>query len=279
MSRRPSIPFQPRTLHVIGDTHFGGFAAGRQAIVKNDLARSTVPQSVYRIQVGDFISTGVDSLFDTARAWMDSLGGDWWAAVGNHDLDSPAGDRTPDEAAALMGMPAADYTVDLGFCVLVVMFIRAPGSAGPTPDYTWLTDTLDGLTDRVVFLVGHPPLVDINPNGNVGLGGDTSTFFSAEIMAIIDPRTCVKAYLCGHTHPGLNEIGTVMSIDTGTREIAQLTNPCAYYTTPDVNWTDGLWSMWVTVYPDRFEVRARDHGAHQWVGSSLENIPVWVFPL
>lgn len=271
------IPNPNKTFHLIGDIQTP--TAARMSIVTEDMQSGLVPDVPYRITVGDFINSGASGFPDSAYIpmieFIESLGtGEWWSCVGNHD----AHDRTPAQAAALMGMPDVNFVVDLGFMVFVFIWARCvvagqqPGQSYPT-DVAWLEAQLANYPDRKVAVVAHPPLYDPRPINSISTEND-------EILAVLDANPCVKMWLCGHTHVDIEHEGIANSINTGTRNIAQLNGSALVYTTPlPVRWDDRLCSLFVTVNDDHIEVRARDHGARQWVGLGPAQTKVWTHPI
>lgn len=277
MSRRWPIPSPSRTIHIVGDPQ--GISATRKGMVLADLALSAVPDVAHRVCVGDLVAgQGEAHRFPAAIAFMDAMGsGQWWSCVGNHDYDYQSPTPDPDAAAANMGMPGKDFSVDLGYAVLVVTYVRAASTYDPSNPYdpTWLGTELDKYPDRTCLVVAHPPLVkEFADDGGTGLAPEVDA-----IMAVLDSRPQAKAWLSGHTHWGIEfSRNLALTVDTGSRAIAQINGGSLYYTTPGVDWTDRLWSAYLTVESDRLEVRFRDHGAHQWVNANGGG-RLWTFPL
>lgn len=266
----PSPTVLDRTVHLIGDIQTP--SQSRCNIVTDDMTR--VPDVPTRITVGDFINSGVegwpDSSYTPMIEFIESLGtGDWYSVAGNHDAHG----RTPEQAAAIMGMPGANFVLDLGHVVFVCMWIRCavagqePGQSIAT-DTAWLSSTLAGLTDRKVVLVGHPPLYDPRPINSISTE-------NAAILATLDANPNVVAYFCGHTHVPINHAGILTELDTGSRTIAQLNGSALVFTTPGVEWNDGLASLFVTFLDDALEVRFRDHAARRWVGGGSQRSALW----
>lgn len=271
------IPNPARTIHLIGDIQTP--TAARRQIVTSDMTSGAVPDVPYRVTVGDFIDSGVSGFPDSAYApmieFIESLGsGQWWSCAGNHD----AHDRTPAQAAALMGMPGANFTVDLGFVVLVVMWVRCAYAAGQQPgasiptDTAWLDTTLDQYAERRVVIVGHAPLWDPRPANSISTE-------NAQLISIINNHPQVVGYFCGHTHIDIATEGIAHHLPVGNRTIAHLNGSALVYTSPDHNWNDRLCTQFVTFEEDRIEVRYRDHGARQWVGGGPTQQRVWTHPL
>jgi len=274
VSRSHPLPPRANTLHVVGDTQ--AISSARAAMVSADFTRPTVPDVPYRVQVGDLIGgTGEPSLFPAAIALLDSMGtGQWWACVGNHDYDYQDGSPGPADAAASMGMPGLNFTVDLGYAMLIVSYVRVGVSLNdPNPyDPTWLDEQLTEHAGRTCLIAAHGPLEHPDEGGPHVPEAD-------EIMAVLAEHDNAKAWLHGHTHTVIDHPRLVMPLDVGGRTIAHINGSATYYTDPDVDWTDRLCTTWLTVEPDWLEVRFRDHGAHQWIGGGPSGSRVWTYPL
>lgn len=267
-TRENPTPVRHRTLQVIGDTHIGATLQNRLDRVTADVKRPGVPQVDYRFQVGDLCGTVADSYYTTARAFMDGLGGTWFAGVGNHDVDG----RSAEAAAALMGIPAPNYTVDLGYAVLVVFYVRCQGHGSqPAPDYAWLDAQLTAHADRVVIVAGHGPLVYAGVS-NPNIAPDYEA-----ILAVLDTHPCVKIYIAGHIHSDIRFWGVQQVISTGSRNIAHLIPGAIYNVTPGTDWFDPLFTAWLTVWDDRLEIRWREHNKRQWVGAGPRYERVWTY--
>ena len=268
------IPPLENTLHLVGDTQ--QVNRQRRNIVLNDLDHPSVPDVAHRVQVGDFSGNGLGTQFPESIAFMDAMGsGQWWATIGNHDLDQGI---TLEAAAAAIGMPAPNYSVDLGYMVIVAYHVRAglmlADGTGPTnqptPDTAWLDTELAKYPDRTVAVLAHP-----NLNGTTlfvpNAVGEMATEDDDVIRPVLADHPCVKAWICGHSHRPINYHGMVTSLTIGGRNVTAIDCGAMLYTGSSIEWTDELWSPYLTVYDDGLDVRFRNHAAHQWVGGSHEN--------
>ena len=283
MARRWPIPQPDRTFHLVGDVQGIPYLSAKQSraeVVLADVAR--LPDVEHRVQVGDFVSSHADTAFPPTIEFMDKLGGGtWYATVGNHDAPiaelEPELARSADAAAVLMGMPGKNWVVDLGYAVLIGFYIRAWGRlAEEAPDFGWLADTLDEHEGRTCMVVAHPPIRGtITHNAAEMLTADDAT-----LRSIIEYMPQLKVWLCGHTHSPLIK-PVVQNVRVGSRLIAQVNGSALLNTAPATaldRW-DPLRTLYVTVLDDRIEVRFRDHGAHAWIGGSVESRAVQVLPI
>lgn len=253
MSREWPEPPADRTIQLIGDLHIGAsYPVVRRDKIVTDLSSPLVPDPAVRLLMGDFTQAGTAAQASTAVTWADTMPGDapWYSLVGNHDL----WDDTPgDTMAESFGMSAANYTIDLGFCVVVCV-----GPIGiDTPDRTtvviaqatvdWLDTTLTSLAGRDVLVAAHAPLY------NTVLGGastenrsDAAGFFicaptyasrddgvrDGPIRDVLDAHSNVRAWLSGHTHTSFatDLAGTV---NLGTRTIGWVNTSAVFYVGKD----------------------------------------------
>lgn len=273
------LPNPAKSFHLIGDIQTP--TSARRTIVTTDMQSGAIPDVPLRVTVGDFVNSGVsgapDGDYATMIDFIESLGsGEWYSCAGNHD----AHDRTPAQAAALMGMPGANFVVDAEYldAVFVFAWVRCayaaaqePGASTPT-DVNWIDSTVAGYSSRRVFIVGHAPLWDPRPQNSVSTEND-------QLIELCNDYPQVKGWLCGHTHVDMNHEGIVHALDVGSREIAHINGSALVYTGSSAEWYDPLCTQFVTLEDDRLEVRFRDHGARQWTGGGPYRQRVWTFPL
>lgn len=292
--RRWPIPHPTRTLHVIGDLHITGQTETRKKILTDDVtAAATTPP---RLQVGDMTVNSNEGEDEQAIWFLDGLGGDWWAIVGNHDIVG----RSAADAAAAWFMPGKDFVVDLGFAVLICIGPDASNAGGMiyrTATANWLDTQLTTYADRVCLIGCHMPFYgtvgvaasDVpekkssfdlgyylrgegaiheapNPDGNKG----------EELWAVVEAHDNAKAWLSGHTHSNLQAVDLVKPVTVGGRGFAHINAGAPQG--PRNSWLDPIATAYVSVLDDRLEVRFRNHGAHQWVGTGPERRRVWIIP-
>ena len=269
MARARLKPRADRTVHFITDPHFGAIATARSAKALADIGHSTVPVPVCHVVGGDIIENGLASEDTTALAWLNQLPAPYHVACGNHDVYLNA--RTVAAWEAAYGV-ARNRTVDLGFIQLVFV---APDSDTRTltqATLDWLDATLAAATKNC-WGVCHYPLA----NTHVGdTGGATPQWSSAEanfqigpdadLRAIANARTRLKAWLSGHTHtePSVSGVNFTKLENVGTRTIACVNGSSLYYTGRSASVFDPIRSFYLTDVGTGVEIRPRNHGAASW---------------
>lgn len=289
MTRHWPLPPVDRTLHLIGDMHFGSpeMTAAKKRIVAADLARPAVPQVEHRVQVGDLTDTATSAQDIEGLTWMQSLSGTPHYVIGNHDM---WGVRTAAQAATAWGLPGKDYTVDLGYALLAVIGPDGINSVNLT-GLTYAQATLDWLDAQLtsatkpVIVAAHPPLQNtVGLMGGAGYGSSESVDFSAQpnagVRAVLAEHAGSRsvAWVSGHTHSPVDAPYLVKNEPVGTGAVLAVNALCLAYTGTTKDAHDPLISVFLTVTDDAFEVRFRDHGAHQWVGGGPAGIRAWSVP-
>lgn len=284
MTRTYPIPPAHKTLHMIGDLHWGHFTLteSRRSIVADDITtRSGLPDVPYRLQMGDLTDTAQPEQDAAAMSWMESLGGTPLYLVGNHDMYFG---RTGAQAAAAWGAPGKDYTLDLGYALLVVIGPDALNTGSTGVEYhsvtqTWLDTQLTAATGPVI-IAAHAPLQ--NTEAKLSHAYEFSAQPNAEIRAVLADHSArlPLAWCSGHTHSPITtaNLAKAETVGGGTM-LALNTSSLSRLSTANA-WTDHLISFFLTVEDDRWDVRFRNHGAHQWVGGvggSTER-RVWTMP-
>ena len=289
MSRKWPIPTDTdRTLHCVGDVHIGGLEQRRQDLLLADLLRPSVPSLAHHLQLGDMVNTPGAAEDAAAVAFMDQIaaraGGDWHTVIGNHDIWSNA--RTSDQAAAAYGMPAGNYTVDLGYAVLVCL---APTTLGANQadmplDTAWLNSALLANSDRPCMIAAHAPLHEtVSPEGTnadywTSMDGGFYVYNDTEVRTVLADNPNSKVWLSGHTHSPLASTDVVKRerVAPGAHYLAHVNTSSIIYTRKNVvEWTASLATAYVTFLDTKVEVRFRDHGRAQWVGSGQDLVRAW----
>lgn len=277
-------------LKLWGDLHHGGVAEGRTDKVLTDVLTGNVPTPNYHIAVGDLVDAvqidandlGHPNWDVRALKWLNSLNAPWYAALGNHDILTGTSSRDAPAAAAAFGLPAMNYTVDLGTVVLVFISPTTEQANNTTCVYdattlAWLTTTLAGISKDVILIV-HAPLYNTVLGDSSTYNTSTATGFwaagayldadSSALTTIIAANANVKGYICGHTHSPLLATALTTTVTLGGRQVAHINCSALYYQKKSVYWNDPLISPYLLYSPsaNTFEVRWRDHGKGIWTG-------------
>lgn len=294
-------PPMARTIGIIGDTHFGhiNMTATRKAMIQTDLIAS-FPNPLAFIHVGDVVAGEVNDPEDDytaldaeANDWLDEItaatGSPWYAAIGNHDIWQNTRDRTDFEAV----YGPANRVIDLGrFKVIIVSpdtmeEFTGVGDAGTgdtskikltAATLTWLDAQL-AATSKDCLIVGHAPLKntfiadhvgDVDSNDDPFYIGSVGGVNDVELRAVIADHANAKAFISGHTHPNLwysaaADAGRayVKAETIGSHTVAAINVPAPAYTGGTAQYNIAA-STAVTYYPDRIEVRWRDHNSRMW---------------
>ena len=285
MSRKWPIPTDTdRTLHCIGDIHIGGLSQLRKDILLDDLTRPAVPAVSNHLQLGDMTNDATTDQDAEAVAFLNAIGGDWHAVVGNHDIWSNV--RTSEQAATAWGMPAANYTVDLGYAVLICLSPTTLGAnqADMPLDTEYLNAQLVANSDRPCLIAAHGSLYDtVSPEGtnaDYWTSKDPGFFVynDADVRAVLADNPNSKVWLSGHTHSPLASTDIVKreQVAAGAHYLAHVNTSSIIYTRKNVvEWNASIATSYVTFLDNTVEVRFRDHGRHQWVGSGSELVKAW----
>jgi hypothetical protein len=284
-------PDGAKTIHSIGDLHFGPLNAMRRAQFERDLNTGRVlPSPAARVQVGDGVETWTLANDTALSTYMANLPEDapYYGIVGNHDMypDTRSGEAAID-AWSWQVNTSRNWTVDLGFIRLIGVSpndLEHPTSPRIILDevtLTFLDDTLAAATNDC-FIFCHAPLFG-TVGGNIATHWiSTEEGFYAQdptdILAILDARTRAKVWVSGHTHSPLSTPDFVKLHSCGTRNIVAVNSSAIYYTgrTAQQN-SDPICSVFLTYDPPNVEVRARDHGARVWTtigGSRVTSVAI-----
>lgn len=282
----PQVSTPERTLHLIGDNHYGANVpttakpTTRGPKIINDLGSPLIPDVAAHVFLGDNVNDGLTSQDADFLAYQAQFPGTKITALGGHDFWN--GVRTPAAAAAALGMSGVSYVQDLGFLKVAVlgcdstdafgsMILNAPGSGG---QIDWLDDTLASDPDTPYAVAFHQPL-----NDTVGRDAPADQFRSidagffnsrdADLRTVIGARSNLRLWLSGHTHTPTYDTA-LASVET----IGGNTIGCVNGSSPFYNHSTGITtfepirSVYVTYLDDsggeRIEVRFRDHGARRW---------------
>jgi hypothetical protein len=287
------VPPAEQTIHLVGDSHFELMTMTRQSKIVEDLRHPLVPDVTVHVQTGDQ-NRAAATQDEAFRRFIRRVGGQWWLACGNHDIQSCT--RTVLQWAAAYGMPGREYAVDLGYVKL--LFISPPDFARQqmidARTCSWLDVEL-GNAGKPCYVVNHFPLFNTvggtDPNGPavaaVDMRYDWTSLHSApafyvrpdtELRAVLANHLNAVAYLYGHTHNRLQVPNVVCGLDLGTHVMACVNSSSIAYLAKSTRpkgeqLHDPICTLFVTYVdavegatpaPAAIEVRARDHGAQAW---------------
>jgi len=271
-------------LHLVSDVHCqeDSWARARIGKVLDDADRMVGRHTIdAHLVMGDLTNTALPAEASLWAAWRDGLasGGAQrpvHAVLGNHDLNQ----LTPDQAAALLGLPAANYIQDVGdvrliALALTVLPIGNSARMVVPPEALAFLDAQLGATTRPCLVLFHAPLAE-----TVGVGDLATSFTSEEdwVKAHSDPaggdgvlrqilaaHPNAVAWISGHTHSPISTPGLVTTVDLGSHRIAAVNASGLWYTGRSIEAHDPLCGLLLSVLDEHtFEVRFRDHGAGVW---------------
>jgi hypothetical protein len=286
-----SWPYPPArfpTLHLIGDVHaaVSGLPVYPHTQRRDKVAADVlqIPQPLARVQVGDITNDGTAAQDALAIAFMNSLGGQWYTALGNHDIEQNA--RTAAAWATAYGLASKNYTADLGFAKLIFVGPDAIGA-----NMTLAAATLTFLTDELAnagkdcFVISHAPLYNTVVGSTTGPGAvwsSTEAFFyiypDADIRAILNAQPNAKAFISGHTHSTIDTPGFIKSESVGTRNIICINCSATFYTGRTFEWYDPLITLFLPHTGSNLEIRFRNHGAGIWDAIGVSRVVTMPIP-
>lgn len=285
MTRAWPVPTSPNTLLFVGDIHWGGINVARAARVSQDMAALNNPTVAAIVAIGDSTHNGTSEEDAATAAFLATFGDeDVYTACGNHDIWGNA--RTPAQWAAAWGVPSKNYTVDLGFAMLI--FVGPDQLTGDNTTIILTQATLDWLDAQLAaagskrcIVVCHAPLYGTvlgdstsytSMDGPFHVQAPTAGGQSAAIYAVLAAHTNAVAWISGHTHSPPTSPRLVCGVDLGEHTLAAINCSALYYVGKSAELTDPLYSQWVTLLDDRIEVRYRNHAAAQWVSPNSRGV-------
>lgn len=159
--------------------------------------RTMTPLPDMLICTGDLTDKGDTGSYELLKEALASAPCETHLCIGNHD------DRD-NFLSVFPETPTCDgfvhYTVDKGAFVLVVLDTMEPGEHGGSfcdRRATWLTKTLDALSDRpVVIALHHPPV----RHGIKWMDAEMDAEWIKNLSAVLSNRRNIRAMLAGHIH-------------------------------------------------------------------------------
>jgi hypothetical protein len=260
----PSITFQ-----VISDTHIDSIS---QFKLDDIVADQPITPS-FILHAGDITNDGTSAQQTKALTFLGRLPSTWYIVNGGHDVLV----YTPAQVATTYGMAGQNYTVDLGFCVLIVLGMDTPSSGViSATQRTFLENSLAGTAKQCVVLC-HMPLFYTVLNDN------TTDYFdsrdmgianSLQIRSILALHDNAVAWISGHAHSPLSSVDVFKTELVGAHNMAMISVSSPYYTKKGATnvAAEPIITVYVTVGVSGIQVRARDHLNKRWAKQT--NIPL-----
>lgn len=274
MSTRP-WPLPPSgglLIHHVSDTHFGyrPWSYDESEHLQDDLLDNLVPEPDVFVHTGDITEAGAHVEDAFALRWLHraARGRPSLWAMGNHDVRA----RTVHTRATWERTyrRAANTFVDVDGVRLVTFAVDDfTGNTTPwvVPSATWAwLDTVVGAASGPVILVSHYPPSDL------GVAPENHIQPDASLDALVDGHPAIVGMLCGHMHWDLDDPRAAKFATVGGRSIPVLTDISSMLSLDGYSRDQSArlqsHSAYVSVLPDRWEVRYRAHGTHAWSGPS-----------
>lgn len=280
-----------KTVHFIGDIHFGQINTTRTEKLLADLALPSCPQPVARFQIGDLTNESDKTSQDaTAKAFLEALEAlpgepPLHFVAGNHDLYFPTEEgtaRTRAEWAEAYGTEQR-LAIDLGFVKLIGVSPVGEGLHLDEEDISFI-DTQLGNTTKPCWVCTHYPLKETLTGPTEGPNAIYATtafgWFmrgpnnedDTEVREVLAEHSNAQAYVCGHTHSPISTQGQVRTLELGGKDVAHINCSAIAYVGTAFHIYDPIRTPWLTFVDDNtIEVRWRDHGRGAWVGPTPED--------
>ena len=265
----PLLPAGALTVHHVSDTHFGyrpwSYAESDHMLA--DLEQGLIAGVDLMVHTGDITDNGAAVEDSYARGWLPEAAGAaaLLVCMGNHDVRvrEPVPSRLAWEDA--YDRPANTF-VDVQGVRFVSFAADADGPDGWRPSaatWAWLDGVLAAAPGPVVLADHYPPWELNNwPVNSVQPAGT--------LAQMVADYPAVAGMMCGHMHWEIDDPRAARFVTIGGRSIPVLTDISSMLSI-DGNARDRSaqfqsYSAYVSMWPDRWEVRYRAHGAHAWSG-------------
>ena len=256
-------------MHCLGDLHAGAITDVRLKAVRRDVARLSAP--ALHLQIGDSTERGTPAQDEVALRFLERLPGPWVTALGNHDILH--NERRPADWARVFGQPSQNFSVDLGF-VLVVMI--GPNRSEPGRRAGQLSPATLAFLERELTGAGKDCWIACHwPLFRTVMGDPRLHFTSAmdafhakpdgRIRAILARHPNARLWLSGHTHSPLSAPGLIKRVRLARNRTLLAINASALVGIGKRRDPRApLCTLYLTQRRDRIEVRCRDHRAGRW---------------
>lgn len=264
----------------VSDTHFGyrpwSFAESDGML--QDYHQGLIPLIDLLLHTGDITDgqPGADVSEDTyALDWLDSAdlyaGTSLWT-MGNHDIrNRPVHTRAKWES--IYGRSANTYVDVKGirFVTFTVDDFSGYDSQWIVPAATWdWVATVAEAHNGPVVIANHYPPTEL---GGVSL--ENALLPQSALNTLVGDVPNIIGMMCGHMHKALNDLSAASFVTLGGRQIPVLTDISSMLSDiigRDYSAQMQSTSAYVTIYPDRWEIRYRRHGSHAWGGPADQRL-------
>lgn len=265
----PLLPSGTLTVHHVSDTHFGyrpwSYAEGDHMLA--DLEHGLIASVDLKVHTGDITDNGTAAEDTYALGWLPAAAGcaPSLVCMGNHDVRVRL--PVPSRAAweDVYDRPANTY-VDVEGVRFISFAADSDEPDGWRPSagtWAWLDETIAAAPGAVVLCDHYPPWELNNwPENSVQPAGT--------LAAMVADYPAVVGMLCGHMHWEIDDVRAARFVTIGGRNIPVLTDISSMLSIDgqarDRSAQYQSYSAYVSMWPDRWEVRYRAHGTHAWSG-------------
>lgn len=259
------------TVHHVSDTHIGyrPWSHAEADHMAADIAHGLIPPVDVLVHTGDIVDGPDLPTEDTyAKTWLAAAAKDapsvW--AVGNHDIR----DRTPHTRAAweaVYGRPANTYLDVAGWRIVTwAVDTHVTNTNWVIPDATWdWLDAVIGAAPGPVLLAEHYPLWEL------GVTDVNCVQPAARMADLISAHPNIAGMLAGHMHWEIEDPRQAKFVAVGSRALFPVVTDVSSMLsiselTRDQSAQLQSISTYITMHPDRWELRYRFHGRHGWGG-------------
>lgn len=278
----PQPPADGILVHQVSDTHFGyrSWSHAEGDHMTDDLTRvGLIPPVDAFIHTGDITDTATATEDAYAIPWLGTAakGAPSLWAMGNHDVRT----RVPATRAGwetAYGRSANTYLDVKG--TRFVTFAPDQNSDPPaTPGWypsattwAWLDTVISAAPGPVVICTHMPPWE---------IGGATTVVSDtvqpqARYDHLMADHTNIVGILSGHMHWEISDPLAAQFVTMGGRPLPILMDVSSMLSindqSRDMSGQYQSYSAYVTLRPDRWEVRYRAHGTHAWTGAGGQRV-------
>lgn len=259
------------TIQHVSDTHFGYRSWSHQEgdHQRRDIEQGLIPPITAFVHTGDIVDGPNLPTEDAyAKSWMTAAAKgvpSVWC-MGNHDLR----DRSPNTRAAwesVYGRSANSFVDVAGWRIVtwaVDSHVTNTDWIIPAATWTWL-DSVIGAAPGPVLLADHYPLWEL------GVAQVNAVQPASRMAELISDYPHIAGMIAGHMHWEIGDARAAKFVPVGNRSLFPIITDVSSMLsisplTRDQSAQLPSISTYVTMWPDRWEVRYRLHGRHGWGG-------------